>query len=246
MSANRKQKMQKTLKMQKMQGTGAGQKSPAKKLPKLKRGVPKQDLFSKSGDKPKAQPLGTAQNLIVDKIPTHDLGKGRMVFAIKTKDGKTIRLPQESMASDKEKAKGLYIPDAVISQYKSAPPRGTADNISSEKPTHDLGKSRKIFPVEIEGKGTIYLPKQSEASESEKLRGAYIPDEIVDKNEKQRQRTAAKDKSGYLLKRAQRAVKVAGGVNQHNIDTEPKPVTEAEDGTRISLSFQAIADGQFG
>nr|VFK12253.1 MAG: hypothetical protein BECKLPF1236B_GA0070989_10328 [Candidatus Kentron sp. LPFa] len=103
----------------------------------------------------------------------------------------------------------------------------------NEKPRYDLGKGRKVYATVTKEGDIRYLPRESDASALEKLRGLTIPDEVVDDHEKRRRRTALKgDDADHKLRRAQRAARRAGAVTSRP-DRPIVPVTRARDGAEI-------------
>lgn len=63
-------------------------------------------------------PLG-AENTMSNRKPRYDIGKGRMVYGVETKEGETLYLPQQSDASALERAQGLFIPDDAVIRHES-------------------------------------------------------------------------------------------------------------------------------
>lgn len=63
-------------------------------------------------------PLG-AENAMSNRQPRYDIGKGRRVYAVTTKDGDTLYLPRESDASGWERSQGLFIPDEAVDRHES-------------------------------------------------------------------------------------------------------------------------------
>jgi len=171
---------------------------------------------------------------VLDKRPKYDFGRGRDLFAVETADGIKY-IPKKGDATAEELAAGLYVEDDAIS---SKAPLGAANAMSNKPPTFDIGKGRKLYGVTTPDGKTRYLPMESEASDREKLSGYFIPDKVVEDHERKRRRTAMKDDSAdHALRRAQRADKLAGGVTRSNIDTPPRPVREAKDGTELWDGF---------
>ncbi len=171
---------------------------------------------------------------VLDRPPTYHFGRGRNLFAVETADGRKY-VPKKSDATAEELASGFYVEDDAIS---SKAPLGAAYAMSNNAPRYDIGTGRKLYGVIIPDGKTPYLPLESEASDREKLSGYFIPDRVVADHERKRRRTAMKDDSAdHALRRAQRADKLAGGVTRSNIDTPPRPVREAKDGTELWDGF---------
>ncbi|XOF34641.1 MAG: hypothetical protein ACL93V_04950 [Candidatus Electrothrix sp. YB6] len=178
-------------------------------------------------------------NQMLDRKPLFEFANQRNLFATKAADGDTEYLPKRSDANSLELKQGRYVSDDDISLQA---PLGAANSMSNTKPLYDMGKGRKVFPVKTKVKNKdgsekikiIHLPSASDATAFEKARGLYIPDNVVDRHERKRRRTALKDNDAdHALRRARRADKLAGEVTAKNIDTRPDPVTEARDGTAI-------------
>ena len=169
--------------------------------------------------------------ILNNKKLRYDFTQQRNLFATQATDGSTVYLPQKSKATTVELKKGQYVDDSEISAKLNL---GSADSMSNEKPRFDFSKRRKIFAVKNKDGDTIYLPRESDASELELARGLFIEDDIVDQHEQKRLRTALKnDSAEHGLRRAQRADILAGGVNSKNLATQPEPVSISTDGTRL-------------
>ena len=141
-----------------------------------------------------------------DQKPKIDIVTGRLLFPVTDDKGKTSYLPIESEATPHEQKRGLFISDSTI--QKDALSTLLANG--KEKPRYDLGKGRMVFPVKTQDGKVIYLPSESSADASEKMRGLYIPDEIINQYERTRRRTAtANDNPDQELHRAERASKAA-------------------------------------
>ena len=171
-------------------------------------------------------------NTILDnKKLRYDFTQQRNLFATQATDGSTVYLPQKSKATAVELKKGQYVDDSEISAKLNLEPK---DSMSNEKPRFDFSKRRKIFAVKNKDGDTIYLPRESDASELELARGLFIEDHIVDQHEQKRLRTALKnDSAEHALRRAQRADILSGGVNSKNLAAQPEPVSISTDGTRL-------------
>ena len=175
-----------------------------------------------------AQPSG---NAVLDKAPLFEFANQRPLYATRASDGSTEYLPKRENATALELKDGNYIDDDPIREQA---PLGELNAMSNQPPRFDIGKDRKVYAVKTKDGKTLYLPRESEASALELLRGLYISDDTVDRHERKRRRTALKgDDAEHALRRARRADKLAGGVTAKNIDTRPEPVTRAKDGTEI-------------
>jgi len=113
------------------------------------------------------------QEPIKDNKPKYDLGKGRSVYATKDANGKTVYVPKESEATDTEKTKGLFVKDSSV----DPPAKEGKEAVKDGKPRKDLGKDRSVYPVKDDNGKTIYLPKESDATEAEKERGLFVKDD---------------------------------------------------------------------
>lgn len=165
----------------------------------------------------------------------YDFTKQRNLFAVRSKDGKDIYLPQKSKATTVELKRGLYVDDSEVSKKIDL---GPATAMTKDKPRYDISKGRKVYGVKDKDGKTKYLPRASDASDFERARGLFIDDAVVDTHEKQRLRTALADKSAdYMLRRAQRANKLAAGTTSKNIDNSRETISYAKDGTPIWDGF---------
>ncbi len=167
---------------------------------------------------------------VSNKRPKYDFGQQRDLFAVKTADGDTRYVPKKDDATAEELAAGFYVEDEDIS-HKA--PLGAANAIGNAAPKFDISKNRKLYQVTVDGKKR-YLPKESDASDREKLSGYFIPDKVVEDHESKRRRTALKDDTAdQAQRRAQRAIKLAGGVSRRPKETSSRWVREAKDGTEL-------------
>nr|VFK63834.1 MAG: hypothetical protein BECKUNK1418G_GA0071005_10385 [Candidatus Kentron sp. UNK]VFK70944.1 MAG: hypothetical protein BECKUNK1418H_GA0071006_10445 [Candidatus Kentron sp. UNK] len=171
-----------------------------------------------------------AGEVLDGKRPRYEFATGRNLFATKNADGKTEYLPKKSEATARELKDGRYVADNAISQKA---PLGAANAMTNKKPKYDLFKGRKVYAV-VTGDGkTRYLPRESDASDLERMGGLTIPDDVVDGHEKRRRRTALKgDNADHKLRRAQRAAKRAGAITSRP-DRPIVPITRAKDGKEI-------------
>lgn len=124
-----------------------------------------------------AQPSESQEKNTRDKLkikPKYDLGKGRLIYPKKDKEGKIQYVPRESTASDVERKKGLYIKDhkPVVKEVL---------NYLNSK--IDIGKGRNIYPVKDKNGTLRYLPRRGEATSYERSEGLYIDDDHVKGND---------------------------------------------------------------
>ncbi|UII27015.1 hypothetical protein LVD15_00840 [Fulvivirga maritima] len=116
------------------------------------------------------------QKPVADKKPKYDLGKGRSVYAVKDARGKTVYVPKESEATDAEREHGLFVKDSSV----DPPAKEGREAVKGGTPRIDLGKDRNVYPVKNDEGKTIYLPKESEATDAERERGLFVKDSSVD------------------------------------------------------------------
>ena len=88
-------------------------------------------------------PLGAAGSMGSAK-PKFDLGKKRKVYAVKTLEGKTIYLPAESAASDREKLSGYIIPDSVVEDYEAKRRHTALNDSSADQALRRAQRARKL------------------------------------------------------------------------------------------------------
>lgn len=174
--------------------------------------------------------------VIDGEFPSYEFSGQRNLYKVKLADGTVARLPKKSQANAVELQQGRFVEDDQIS---AKAPLGLENALLNKKPTFDLGKGRKLFPVQVPDEDKPrYLPRESEATGLELARGLFIPDNLVDRHERKRRRTTLKgDPAENRLRRAQRANRLAGGVTSENIDTVPEPVYEAKDKTPLWDGF---------
>ncbi|MEP0914607.1 hypothetical protein NDI45_27275 [Leptolyngbya sp. GB1-A1] len=174
-------------------------------------------------------------NKVLNKPPLRDFATGRTVFATAAVDGSTEYLPKKSEATALELNQGRYLNDEDVT---AKAPLGAENAMSDRPPKYDLGKGRKVYPVNTPEGKTIYLPRKGEADGLELAKGLFIPDDVVANHESQRRRTALRDDAADgLQRRAQRAAKLPAGVNRRNDREPPIPVRQAEDGTPLWDGF---------
>ncbi|NEZ65382.1 hypothetical protein D0962_21850 [Leptolyngbyaceae cyanobacterium CCMR0082] len=138
---------------------------------------------------------------VLDSLPRYDFGQQRDLFAVTADDGSTQYWPKQSQATAKERSEGRYVEDGAISLTV---PLGPVNAMRNDAPKFDVKHNRKIFAVITKEGETRYVPRQGEATAEERAQGGYIPDDVVDKHESQRRRTALKDDSAdRALRRAQ-------------------------------------------
>lgn len=170
-----------------------------------------------------------------------DFTNQRNLFAVRTNDGKDIKVPAKSKATASELKRGLYIDDSAISKkIDLSPAGGPAKALTNDPARLDFTNQRMVFAAKDENGKTVYFPKQSEANAMELARGLFIPDDLVIAHEFNRRNTALKhrdEKAKQQLARAKRAGKSAVGVVRNTSKNDVKPVTQAKDGTPIWDGF---------
>jgi hypothetical protein len=93
-------------------------------------------------------PLG-AENTMSNRQPRYDIGKGRTIYGVETKEGETLYLPRESDANGWERAEGLFIPDDAVIRHESQRHRKSRQNNSAT-----LAQARAQRANELAGPGT--------------------------------------------------------------------------------------------
>ena len=93
-------------------------------------------------------PLG-AENTMSNRQPRYDIGKGRTIYGVETKEGETLYLPRESDANGWERAEGLFIPDDAVIRHESQRHRKSRQNNSAT-----LAQARAQRANELAGAGT--------------------------------------------------------------------------------------------
>ncbi|MDV3348293.1 hypothetical protein QGP82_06300 [Leptothoe sp. LEGE 181152] len=168
---------------------------------------------------------------VLDRLPRYDFGQQRDLFAVTADDGSTQYWPKQSQATAKELSEGRYVEDGAISQTV---PLGPANAMRNDAPRFDIKHNRKIFAVITKEGETRYVPRKSEATDEEREQGLYISDDVVDEHQSNLHRTAIKEiEADRGLRRNNRAKSLPAGTNRLNVDTSPKPVRQAFDGTEL-------------
>lgn len=180
---------------------------------------------------------GTPNKLNNSKRPKYDLGKGRTVYptTFVNADGQSVTqyFPRESEASNSERADGLFVKDndaddfddqrAIAAEFKvnaddpeyqklrdARAKKRAGFNRKSSDSKADLGRSRRVYPAEVEPGVIKYLPLKSETTPQELRLGLFVEDvDFPDQN--------AKDAQGRQ-------------------DVSKAPIDTADDGTELWTS----------
>ena len=204
----------------------------------------------------KAVETASVAKTVLNKRPKFDFRHWRPLIAVELEDGNVEYLPKRSQANPQELQQGRYVEDGKISKQAQL---GVASAMTNGKPQYDRIYDRKLFPVGADPDddatallyaavrqsdvsrdennqkvNVFYLPRESEATAKELAQGFYLPDEAVDKHQRKLRRTALRDDEAEMaLRRSNRAKKLPAKVNRSTIDTAPKPVRQALDGTEL-------------
>lgn len=127
--------------------------------------------------------------------PRYDIGKGRKVYAVKTKDGDTLYLPRESEANGLERARGVFIPDDTVDQHERKRRRTALQDNSADLAQRRAQRASKL-PGGMARKPNTSPEPVSRANDGTPLWDGFSPPSVSD--EKQRQ-TLAKLRPKYDL-----------------------------------------------
>ncbi|MEM9215337.1 MAG: hypothetical protein AAGD25_13440 [Cyanobacteria bacterium P01_F01_bin.150] len=193
---------------------------------------------------------------VLNRRPKFNFRHWRPLIATELDDGTVDYLPRQSQATPQELFQGRYVEDELISDQVQL---GVANAMTNGRPRYDRKRDRKLYPVEGDRddnatallyaavrnsevsqddseppKSVFYLPRESEATGKELAQGFFLPDDAVDEHQRNRRRkTIRADPADRALRRSNRAKTLPAGVNRNNIDTPPKPVRQALDGTPL-------------
>lgn len=178
----------------------------------------KRGLFIKDSAIEKLQPGSSTKKLSSDS-PKMDVARGRKVYGAETVNaaGETVVVffPRKSDATPTEIDNGAFVEDALINANASD---GTPNKILKQRPKYDIGRGRTVYPtLGTDGDGNpkvVYLPRESDASSSERADGLFVKDSEANDLDDERAIAAAfkvgTDDPRYQELRANRAKKRAG------------------------------------
>ncbi|NEO53215.1 MAG: hypothetical protein F6K54_09065 [Okeania sp. SIO3B5] len=140
-------------------------------------------------------PLG-AENAMSNRKPRYDIGKGRTVYGVETKEGKTVYLPRESDASGLERARGLFIPDDAVDRHESKRRRKSRQDDSATVARYRALRADELAGGATGSSGDSTPEPVSQASDGTALWDGFSHPQVSE--EKQRQ-TLAKLRPKYDL-----------------------------------------------